>query len=175
MKRYLLLFLIFAANTARGAEILMPSEIKNQIVLSCQKEIPVTIIFMTDKESNDQAMQEDNELYADWAYYLNDGIPLISDRMTIIKTTVNAGRKLLKSKKTPKDMYSLVFVPCKKKALYSEGAILESYVYKYIKFYFENKEEGLMLSDLLSIDSSTFKDETVTPNRLGLGIIDASI
>lgn len=172
MKRLLLFVLLIATNLLHASELLKSGDIKKEIESSCHRGVPVVILFMTSAESNAQSTQEDNELYADWAYYLNEGVHSISDKITIIEASVNSGRALFKSKQIPKDMFSLVFDPCNKKALYSENAIIEPYVYKYIKLYYENKENNLMLSDLLGIDNTTFKDEAVTPKGLGLEYID---
>lgn len=172
MKRLLLLVLFVATNSLYASELLKPGDIKKEIRTSCHKGVPVILLFMTSAESDAQSEQDDNELYADWSYYLNEGVPVISDKIKIVQTSVNSGRELFKSKQIPKDMFSLVFVPCNKKALYSESAILEPDVYKYMKLYFENKEKDLMLSNLLETHSANLKDKAVTPESLGLEYID---
>ncbi len=175
MKHLLLLLLLLTTRSVYASELLKASDIKKEIEISCHKDVPVLLIFMINEESDVQSRQDDNELYADWSYYLNKGISSIGDKVNVIKTPVNSGRELFDSNQIPSDMYSLVFVPCKKKALYSESAILEPYVYKYIKLYFQNKEKDLMMSELLEIDSTTIKDERVTPEKIGLEYIDVPI
>lgn len=146
----------------------------NKIITNCKSSSPTLVLFMTQSESTKNANMEDNELYADWSYYLNNNALSISNNLAVLKSPVEIGRSLLNSQTKPKDSYSLLFIPCNKKPLYAESPIIEPYVYTYMKFYLDNKEHGITFNELLG--SNDAKREVIqSPNRLGLQIISFNI
>lgn len=166
MKMFYIFAIILFINNIYATEITSAKEIKEFIKASCQKKLPVMVLFMTEKEMLINS-EMDNELYGDWAYNINESIEKIHPEIKVISTSIDVGNQLFKSSKKPDNAYSMLFIPCNRKSLYAKDAIVESFVYKYMKLYFDKKDKGITLSNLYGMNSME-GDKFVTLESLGL-------
>lgn len=181
MKKYfvvLAVLLFIPLNTGNAEETAV---LKAQIARSLKDGKGVVVIFMTQKESEKLAVQEDddggNELYADWEYYLGEFLSKNAGKLVVIQMTVKQGRNLLGSQKRPDSEYSTLFIKKGKKALYAKEAVLGVDEYKYVEAYFEGKENSIKYSDLVNAEPGTVQDIAPKdiPEELGFEYIDSPI
>lgn len=159
------MLLIFAAScSVNAAEFLDVSSLQKELAITCHSQKSALVLFITKKEMEQAANDADNEFYADWSYYLNSNLEVLGSDLTVIFTSVDVGRQLLISTDSPKNIYSMLYVPCSRQPLYIEEPILESYHYKYLRAYKDGA--SVTFSELMGIDLKA-NNKPLTPSDMG--------
>ena len=129
---------------------------------------------MTDQKASELAEAEDNALYDDWSYYLNNFVTEKGcEPCVFLKIDTLSFKSSIFKELKPKSEFSLLFLKKDKPALYAADPIVEPYVYKYIDAYFQNKEKVTTIKDIIGVDIDPKKNDiSNVPKWLGLAEIE---
>lgn len=137
----------------------------------------VVVLFMT-KEDSAKFAGEDNSAYDDWSYYFNSFYAEAQGTDTLFVTvSLKEAKSIFEEYDMPESKYSLLFMKKGKKSLYHPGPVLEPYVYKYVKAFFDDHEGETEYYSLVGISPDGMEEVTnkEIPGRLGFTFLVINI